>query len=89
MHRQFDLRPEAERQWMLANTWCDNGNAADLGMSNPRAYGIDGANMVGYYIDGSGKPHGFMVTATSPLPKPVAILLALFGLALLPRRRRR
>ena len=50
--------------------------------------GIDGANMVGYYTDSSGY-HGFMVTATSPVPEPAAILLALFGLALLPRRRRR
>ena len=51
--------------------------------------GIDGANMVGYYTDSSGNNHGFMVTATSPVPEPAAILLALFGLALLPRRRRR
>ena len=52
-------------------------------------HGIDGANMVGYYTDSSGNNHGFMVTATSPVPEPAAILLALFGLALLPRRRRR
>ena len=53
--------------------------------------GIDGANMVGYYTDSSGY-HGFMVTATSPappVPEPATLLLALFGLALLPRRRRR
>ena len=50
--------------------------------------GIDGANMVGSYTDSSGT-HGFMVTATSPVPEPAAILLALLGLALLPRRRRR
>ena len=49
--------------------------------------GIDGANMVGYYYDSSGA-HGFKVTATSPVPEPAAILLALLGLALLPRRRR-
>jgi MYXO-CTERM domain-containing protein len=51
-------------------------------------YGIDGANMVGYYWDSSGI-HGFMVTATSPVPEPATLLLALLGLALLPRRRRR
>ncbi len=51
--------------------------------------GIDGANMVGYYHDSSGDRHGFMVTATSPVPEPAAILLALLGLALLPRRRGR
>ena len=50
--------------------------------------GIDGANMVGYYTD-SGGIHGFMVTATSPGPEPSTILLALLGLALLPRSRRR
>ena len=41
VHRQFDLRSDAERQWMLDNTWCNNCNAADLGMSNPREYGVD------------------------------------------------
>ena len=50
--------------------------------------GIDGANMVGWYQDSSGI-HGFMVTATSPVPEPATLLLALFGLALLPHRRRR
>ena len=50
--------------------------------------GIDGANMVGSYTDSSGI-HGFMVTATSPVPEPATLLLALFGLSLLPRRRRR
>ena len=52
-------------------------------------YGIDGSNMVGHYTDSSGNDHSFMVTATSPVPEPAAILLALLGLALLPRRRRR
>ena len=51
-------------------------------------YGIDGANMVGWYQDSSGI-HGFMVTATSPVPEPAALLLALLGLALLPQSRRR
>ena len=50
--------------------------------------GIDGANMVGSYTDSSGI-HGFMVTATSPVPEPATLLLALFGLALLPQSRRR
>jgi len=59
------------------------------GATQTYLYGIDGANMVGYYTDSSGNNHGFMVTATSPVPEPAAILLALFGLALLPRRRRR
>ena len=51
--------------------------------------GIDGANMVGSYFDSSGNWHGLKVTATSPVPEPAAILLALLGLALLPRSRRR
>ena len=51
-------------------------------------FGINGANMVGTYTDSSGI-HGFMVTATSPVPEPATLLLALFGLALLPHRRRR
>ncbi|HJN67006.1 MAG TPA: MYXO-CTERM sorting domain-containing protein, partial [Pirellulales bacterium] len=52
-------------------------------------HGVDGANVVGWYLDSNGKPHGFMVTATSPVPEPATLLLALVGLALLPRRRRR
>ena len=59
------------------------------GATDTELYGIDGANMVGFYADGSGTYHGFMVTATSPVPEPTTLLLALFGLALLPRRRRR
>ena len=59
------------------------------GARSTTPYGVDGANVVGWYLDGNGKPHGFMVTATSPVPEPAALLLALFGLALLPRRRRR
>ena len=56
--------------------------------------GIDGANMVGYYTGSSGY-HGFMVTATGSgggggaVPEPATLLLALVGLALLPRRRGR
>jgi len=54
--------------------------------------GIDGANMVGFSTEWSGD-HGFMVTASGggggAVPEPAAMLLALLGLALLPRRRRR
>ena len=57
--------------------------------TSTQMFGIDGANMVGYYVDSSYNNHSFMVTATSPVPEPAAILLALVGLALLPRRRRR
>ena len=69
-------------------TWTTHDNPS---ATQTRLTGIDGANMVGYYTDSSGY-HGFMVTATSPappVPEPATLLLALFGLALLPRRRRR
>ena len=59
-----------------------------LGATDTYLFGIDGTNMVGSYTDSSGN-HGFMVTATSPVPEPATLLLALVGLALLPRRRRR
>ena len=54
-----------------------------------RLTSIDGNNLVGWYTDSGGTDHGFMVTVTSPVPEPAAILLVLLGLALLPRRRRR
>ena len=56
-------------------------------------HGIDGNNMVGFYRDSNNNFHGFKVTGefgqTEVVPEPAALLLALFGLALLPRRRRR
>ena len=58
------------------------------GMTYTDVYDIDGANMVGSYEDSSGNWHGFKVTLNS-VPEPAALLLALFGLALLPRRRGR
>lgn len=36
--RDFRERPEAERNWMLANTWCETCEEADLGMTAPREY---------------------------------------------------
>jgi hypothetical protein len=63
------------------------------GATNTFIHGIDGTNMVGFYTDSSGDFHGFTVTPsvpfTNPSPEPAAILIALFGVALLPRRRRR
>ncbi len=58
------------------------------GMTYTDVYDIDGANMVGSYEDSSGNWHGFKVTLNS-VPEPAALLLALFGLALVPRRRRK
>ena len=56
------------------------------GMSYTDVYHIDGNNMVGLYEDSSGDWHGFQVTS---VPEPSTLLLALIGLALVPRKRRR
>jgi len=55
------------------------------GVTSTTVYDIDGANMVGVFSVGVWS-QGFMVTATFPVPvpEPAAILLALFGVALLP-----
>jgi len=56
-------------------------------------HGIDGNSLVGFYHDSSGGIHGFLVTGefgqTQVVPEPAALFLAIVGLALLPRRRRR
>jgi len=44
----FWARPEADHQWFLDNTWCDNCNQADLGMSDPVEFEEDGR----VYIEG-------------------------------------
>jgi len=63
------------------------------GGTHTALHGIDGNNMVGFYRDSNNNFHGFKVTGefgqTEVVPEPAALLLALFGLALLPRRRRR
>jgi MYXO-CTERM domain-containing protein len=63
------------------------------GATNTFIHGIDGANMVGFYTDSSGNFHGFTASVSvpfaNPSPEPSTLLLALFGLALVPRRRRR
>jgi hypothetical protein len=41
--RNFFSRPEAERKWMLENTWCDHCQEADLGMSSPEEYEEEGS----------------------------------------------
>ncbi len=56
-------------------------------------HGIDGNSMVGFYHDSNNYIHGFRVTGefgqTEAVPEPATLLLALLGLALLPRRKRR
>lgn len=36
--RDFQARPEAERQGLLEDTWCDRCDKADLGMDSPQEY---------------------------------------------------
>jgi hypothetical protein len=56
-------------------------------------HGIDGNSMVGFYHDSNDNIRGFRVTGefgqTAGVPEPATLLLALLGLALLPRRKRR
>jgi len=54
------------------------------GASSTHAYGIDGNNIVGYYIDGSGNSHGFLTT----IPEPSTALLLCLGLMALATGRR-
>ena len=51
-------------------------------------HGLDNNSAVGFYRNSSGGFQGFQVTLAS-VPEPAALLMALSGLALLPRRRRR
>ena len=54
------------------------------GASATYARGIDGNNIVGYYIDGSGNSHGFLTT----IPEPSTALLLCLGLMALATGRR-
>lgn len=36
--RDFQARPEMERQCLLADSWCDRCAKADLGMESPQEY---------------------------------------------------
>ena len=47
--RDFTLRPERERSWICAETWCDRCNQADLGMISPVEFEEDGQ----IYIEGA------------------------------------
>ena len=38
IENKFYQREEEEKEWMLQNTWCNQCNKADLGMSNPKEY---------------------------------------------------
>ena len=75
----------------IGNSWVnpwrvDNGFTPAYGNSIKFADGGgDNPAHSGFYYDAM----SYDVSATSPVPEPAAILLALLGLALLPRRRRR
>ena len=53
------------------------------GVSDTRAFGIDGSNIVGWYYNG-GSYHGFLV----PIPEPGPLSLLALGGLMIPRRRR-
>jgi hypothetical protein len=41
-HRDFNIRPSDEREWLLENTWCDFCKKADLGMVLSTEYELNG-----------------------------------------------
>jgi hypothetical protein len=42
----FFARPVRELQWILADTWCDTCQEADLGMIDPHEYEVNGSKIV-------------------------------------------
>jgi len=48
-YRDFTLRPLAEQQYILNETWCDHCGEADLGMTSPTEHEEDGR----IYVEGS------------------------------------
>ncbi len=46
--RDFFLRDESERAWMVENTWCAVCRLPDLGIEHPREFEVDG----GVYLEG-------------------------------------
>jgi len=44
--RDFNAREQLERQWLIENTWCDQCNAADLGIEEPSEYEENGRNFI-------------------------------------------
>ncbi|BBB30069.1 hypothetical protein [Neptunomonas japonica] len=47
--RDFFARDDDEQQAFLSQTWCDNCQAADLGMHTPLEYELDGT----IFVEGS------------------------------------
>ena len=44
--RDFNARPDSEREFMVENCWCDTCEEADLGMDAPLEYEEDGTIFV-------------------------------------------
>jgi hypothetical protein len=42
IQRDFNKRDDSEKEWFIENTWCDHCLQADLGISNPVEYEIEG-----------------------------------------------
>ena len=42
--REFNKRPDDEKEWHLKNTWCSFCMKADLGMEKPFEYEKNGKN---------------------------------------------
>ena len=47
--RDFSIRPQFEREFLLEDTWCNACSKADLGLDNPVEYAEDGR----IYVQGS------------------------------------
>lgn len=42
IERDFFLRDESERAWMIESTWCSSCRLPDLGIDEPQEFEIDG-----------------------------------------------
>jgi len=64
-------------------TWAAYTTLDVPGATGTFAYGIDGGNIVGYYVDANGDAHGFINT----IPEPATLSLLALGMLLAGRRR--
>ena len=42
IYRDFNLRSEEEKDWIIQNTWCSKCNKSDIGLNNPVEYQENG-----------------------------------------------
>lgn len=40
--RDFEARPQWEREWFTSHTWCGKCQRADLGLAQPVEYAVEG-----------------------------------------------